>query len=244
VLFDMQDAHRKRVLAVGEAGKTRWFYILSRRDGKLLRLSQGLAPNRNVYDNPPNGAPDKPLPLRGTIGPISYDPQRHLAFITEIERPYAQRWRDDIVAVNVETGKIAWKKTLGNLHAGSRGDPVLAGSLSTSGLVFVSDPDGHFVALDPATGITRWHYQLGTHEDADLNESWLQRFAHHIRDSLLPIKRRFLRQNPPTEATAGVDTSPIVYEINGREYIAIAYDAQPERAVGGATICVFALADS
>jgi hypothetical protein len=67
------------------------------------------------------------------------------------------------------------------------------------------------------------------------------RAAHRVRDWLLPIKRALFHQAPPTQATAGVDANPIAYEVNGREYIAIPYDAQPERATGGAAISAFAL---
>lgn len=242
VLFKAVDEHGKRVAAVGEAGKTRWFYIVRRDNGRLLRLSQSWTPNGNVYDDPPNGVPAKPLPLRGTIGPIAYDPSRHLAFVTEIERAESlENWSDFIVAVNVDNGRIEWKRMLGRKHAGVRGDPVLPGALSTSDVIFVSDPDGYFYALDPQTGGVLWHYLLGAGEEADLNTAAPIRWAHRFRDVLAPMKRWLLHQEPRSNVTAGVDGNPIAYKVNGREYIAIGFNAQPEKATGGAAICVFAV---
>jgi hypothetical protein len=57
----------------------------------------------------------------------------------------------------------------------------------------------------------------------------------------LPIKRAVFRQDAPTQALANVDSSPIAYEIDGRTYVAIAFDSQPERASGAAVVMVFSL---
>ncbi len=246
VLFEARTPHGDRVPAVGEAGKTLWFYIVNRDNGSLIRLSQSLAPNANAYDDPPDDLPSAPLVLRGSLGPISYDPSRHLAFISAIERPddprsEIQHWRDFLAAVNVESGKIVWKTGVGKVHEGVRGDAFIAGSLSTADLVFVSDPSGDFYALNPDTGSTMWHYVLGSTEPADANDNPLVKLAHRVRDFILPIKRWALHQDPPTTASAGVDTSPIAYKARGREYIAIGFDGQPERATGGAMIDAFAL---
>lgn len=244
VLLETVDGRGKPLAAVAEAGKTRWLYVLRRSDGKLLRLSQSWAANSDVYDDPPSGVPTKPLQLRGTIGPIAYDPGRHFAFVTAIDRSASlQDWSDYIVAVNVENGRIGWKRRLGIQHPGARGDPVLAGALSANDLVFVSDPDGDFYALNAATGRGLWHYLLGADEEADLDAAAPIRLAHRLRDWLSPLKRWMMHQDPPSNVTAGVDASPIAYEIGGRQYIAIGFNAQPEKATGGAAICAFALSN-
>ena len=245
VLFDASTSGGARVPALGEAGKTLWFYILNRDNGKLVRLSQSLAPNANVYDDPPNDVPSTQLPLRGSLGPISYDPARHFAFVSAIERPSdaagrTARWRDFLAAVDVDTGKIMWKTFLGDAHKGTRGDPLIAGSLSTRGLVFIAEPMGKFYGLDPDTGAVAWRYTLGT-DTADANANPLVQLTHRVQDFVLPIKRWAFHQDPPTSASAGVDTNPIAYKARGREYIAIGIDAQPERFSGGAMIYAFAL---
>ncbi|MGZ3498953.1 MAG: outer membrane protein assembly factor BamB family protein [Vulcanimicrobiaceae bacterium] len=239
VLFNARDAGGRLIPAVGEAGKTGWLYILDRRDGRLLRLSQPLTPNEGLYGNPKDrDALGSLFPIRGIVGPIAYDPARHLAFVTALDHSTA----DFIAAVDVDTGKIVWKKMLSRPYAGVFGG-VAAGSLSTKGLVFVSNPEGYFSALDAATGAILWQHRLGVNEHVDLSASPLQRFAHRMRDLLLPIKRKLLHQELPTEASASVNVSPIAYEIDGREYVAIGFDAEPERAIGGAALYTFALSD-
>lgn len=242
ILIDAAGPQGKHIAVVAEAGKTRWLYVVERRTGKLIRLSQSWTPNTNLYAIPKRTAEDDPLPLRGTIGPIAYDPQRHLALVTHVERPASgERWSDVLVAINTDNGRIAWKKTLGPPHNGVRGDPILAGSLSVADLVLVSDPFGVFSALRASDAQTLWQYQLGGDRPLDADAGAMVRAAHRVRDWLLPIKRALFHQAPPTQATAGVDANPIAYEVNGREYIAIPYDAQPERATGGAAISAFAL---
>lgn len=231
MLFDAIDAEGRHIPAVGEAGKTGWFYILNRRDGRILRLSDPLVPNRRAFDVPR----EEPPMIRGIVSPASYDPARHLAFTTAANRSGAQF----IAAVNVDTGKITWRKPLSSPHFGVFGG-VMPGSVSTPDLIFVSNPEGRFRALDPQTGEERWQYQLGS-EEVDANANALQKLAHRLRDWLLPIKRWVLREDAPSSALATVNDSPIVYEIDGREYVAIGYDAQPERATGAAEISVFAL---
>jgi len=241
VLFDALDRHGKRIPAVGEAGKTRWFYILNRRDGALLRLSESLGANAHLYNDPPAGEHRGPLPLRGSIGPIAYEPMQHLALITAIDRSVPDRWREFIAAINVDTGKKQWQKMLTPAHADFMGDRLLAGSLSAGNLVFVGSVDGTLFALNSTDGSVLWRYALGSGEKNDSARNPLMRWLHTVHDWLLPVKRQLLRQDPPTADAANVDVNPIAYELDGRQYIAIGYDAQPEKAVGGAILSAFAL---
>lgn len=205
-----------------------------------MPASQPWSANGDVYQRRYVGSdPKDALPLRGTIGPISYDPAVRIAYVTEIDRPDAATWRDLLVAISVDDGAIRWKKMLGPEHHRTRGDPVLAGALSVNGFVFASDPQGEFEAMDASTGATLWRYQLGSSAPPDAGQNPFVRFVHGVRDWLLPLKRAILHQAAPTEASAEVDTSPIAYELDGRPYIAIGYDSQPERASGGAMIAAF-----
>jgi alcohol dehydrogenase (cytochrome c) len=244
VLFDALDKHGHRIPVVAEAGKTRWLYILDRRNGRLVRLSQSWGGDNHLYDPPAPRSEESQLPLRGTIGPIAYDPAHHLALVTSIDRPPPnQSWSDVLSAVDVDNGKIVWRRTLGDTHQGIRGDPVLAGALSAGNLIFVSDPFGYFSALDASSGDVLWQYRLGRDEEADIGAPAIVRLAHRVRDFLKPMKRWLFHQDAPTGVTAGVDAAPIAYRIGGREYIAIGFDTQPESATGGATIFAFALSE-
>lgn len=244
VLFDARTP-RGDLPVVGQAGKTLWFYIVDRNDGAFVRISQSLAPNSNVYDDPPNGEPNAPLPLRGSLGPISFDSSRHRAFIAVIDRPDSPRsetrWRDVLAAVDVDSGKVVWKEFLGKMHDGIRGDPLIAGSLSTPGLVFVAEPFGAFYALNADSGAIAWQHALGAGAFADEDSNLFVKFAHRVRDWLLPAKRWAFHEDAPMAASAGVDSNPIAYEAGGREFVAIGFDAQPDLAAGGAMVEAFSL---
>lgn len=243
VLFDALDNHGRRIPVVAEAGKTRWLYVLDRRSGRLVRLSQSWGGDNHLYDpHPKHAFEEHQLLLGGNIGPIAYDPSRHIALITSVDRTAShQIWSDVLSAIYVDTGRITWRRMLGNAHQGYRGDDVLAGALSAGDLVLVSDPFGYFSALDASSGNVLWQYRLGHEEEADLGAPMLVRLAHRIRDFLKPMKRRLFHQAPAAGVTAGVDAAPIAYRIDGREYVAIGFDTQPESATGGAILLVFAL---
>jgi glucose dehydrogenase len=261
LLFDALDASGKRVPAVGEAGKTGWLYILDRRNGKLIRLSESLVPTAHVYADPAkDGALEQPGGLGGVIGPLSYDPSRRVVFILALDRPEYRNedpapptwdpsasryesgrtvpvgyWRDFLVAVSVDTGKVVWKKTLATgAIGGDFGGRVVEGSLSAGDLVFASDPDGRFYAFDADTGDVKWHYQLGAD---DRPQSLWARFVDWARWA----KHALLHQADPPAITARVDASPIFYAIGGREYVALGADIRPSSADGASAITVFAL---
>jgi glucose dehydrogenase len=59
-----------------------------------------------------------------------------------------------LVAIDTETGKIAWTKMTAQ--------PLIGGALATAGnLVFTGEGDGDFDAFDAKTGDELWHYNLG-----------------------------------------------------------------------------------
>jgi alcohol dehydrogenase (cytochrome c) len=261
LLFDTRDASGKRVPAVGEASKTGWLYILDRRNGKVIRLSESIVPTAHIYADPSkDGALEQPGGLGGVIGPLSYDPSRHFAFIVALDRPEyrnqdpsAPTWdvskghyeggaytpvgyfRDFMVAVNVDTGKIAWRKTLAKGLVGDYGARVVNGSLSVGDLVFAADPDGRFYAFDASTGDTKWQYHLGENErQADSLWARFVDWTHWAKHALL-------HQAQPPDPVARVDASPVVYAIKGREYIALGGDVTPASEAGGSVMTVFAL---
>jgi PQQ-dependent dehydrogenase (methanol/ethanol family) len=181
VFFDVhQDG--KTIAAAGEAGKVGWFYIVDRDTGKLLRKSDPyVAISKNVFSQPTKGGVDM---LPGANGgaewsPAAYSPDTHDVYVlamdqlmtfttqpasetkgslrlgsafTNVKPHGVQDGR--LVAIDTETGKIAWTKMTAQ--------PLIGGALATAGnLVFMGEGDGDFDAFDAKSGDELWHYNLG-----------------------------------------------------------------------------------
>jgi PQQ-dependent dehydrogenase (methanol/ethanol family) len=201
VLFDTVDASGKPVAAVGQAGKTGWYYILNRDTGALIRKSANFVPQENMFALPTlKGTRMLPGANGGTEwSPVSYDPTAHLAIVSALHQPmtYATKaqnltpgalWLGSafagipaekqyglLSAIDVQTGKIAWQDKVDY--------PMIGGSASTAGgVTFVGEGNGNFDAVETATGKMLWQFQTG----------------------------------------AGVNAAPMVYEIGGSEYVAVA----------------------
>jgi quinoprotein glucose dehydrogenase len=105
----------------------------------------------------PDGSYSNSGPLAGVVR--FWDPGNHLPCTPT---PWGQ-----LVAVNVNTGKVAWRTTLGvtdSLPAGKQntGRPGLGGAIVTaSGLAFVgATDDARFRAFDTRTGSELWTVKL------------------------------------------------------------------------------------
>jgi hypothetical protein len=105
----------------------------------------------------PDGSYSNSGPLAGTVR--FWDPSNHLPCTPT---PWGQ-----LVAVDVNTGKIAWRSTLGvtdSLPPGKQktGRPGLGGAIVTaSGLTFVgATDDARFRAFDTRTGAELWTVKL------------------------------------------------------------------------------------
>ncbi|HEX4024309.1 MAG TPA: PQQ-binding-like beta-propeller repeat protein [Steroidobacteraceae bacterium] len=222
VLFDAADGSGRTVPAVGEAGKTGWFYILRRSNGDLLRVSEPFVPITNIYTRPTAGAvTETPGGTGGSNwSPVSYNPGLHLVYIAGLNvslvidpKPPAQwnyggqRWAGShqhpvagepfggtFTAIDPSTGKIVWQDTMRF--------PMTNGSLATPELTFVGEATGMFDALDARTGKILWQFQTG----------------------------------------AGITAPPVAYEIDGREYVAVASGGG--YGGGGDAVVVFALPQS
>jgi len=220
VLFNAADASGRMVPAVGEAGKTGWFYVLKRSDGDVLRVSEPFVPITNIYTRPTAGAVTiTPGGVGGSNwSPVSYNPLLHLVYIAGLNVPLVvdpnpsepwtyggRRWagghqhpaagvhgNGTFTAIDPSTGKIVWQDRMQF--------PMIDGSLATPSLTFVGEPTGMFDALDARTGRIVWQFQTG----------------------------------------AGINAPPVAYEIDGREYIAVASGG----GQGGDAVVVFALPGS
>jgi alcohol dehydrogenase (cytochrome c) len=181
VLFDVNE-NGKTVAAAGEAGKVGWVFIVDRATGRLIRKSDPyVMMTPNMFTTPTKAGVDM---LPGANGgaewsPAAYSPQTHLMYIlamnqlmrfttqeptqapgqirlgsafTNIEKNGVQN--GPFVALNVDTGKIAWQYMAPQ--------PLIGGALATAGdLVFMGEGNGWFEAFDATTGKQLWRFNLG-----------------------------------------------------------------------------------
>ncbi len=172
----------KTVPAAGEAGKVGWVFIVNRDTGALIRKSDAyVMMTPNMFSAP---TAEGVVMLPGANGgdewsPPAYSPQTHMMYIPAMDQlmrfathptnvgPDAIRLGSafsnvepggiqdgPLVAVNMETGKVAWQVMLPQ--------PLIGGALATAGnLVFTGEGNGWFDAFDATTGKALWRYQLG-----------------------------------------------------------------------------------
>ncbi len=186
VLFDddYKGVHRK---LLAQASRNGYFFVLDRTTGEHVltapfigtNWAQGIAPNGQPIPNPAKEPkPDGSLVSPGSDGAANwmaptFNPDTHLFYVsarrlwsifymTADGKPegWAGRdrnlWANSVLeAIDYNTGGIKWKHEIGD------GEGV-AGMLSTAGnLLFTADNSSNLLALDPATGKTLWHVNLG-----------------------------------------------------------------------------------
>ena len=214
----------KKIKAVGQAGKTGWFYVHNRETGKLLFKSDAFVPQDNLFADPTEkGVTISPGIAGGTSwSPVTVNTEKNSVYVTGIHRPatyyrkhlnnndalpwqtytYFEFEHDDemygtLSSINLQTGKLQWQHN-------SR-LPMVGGTLATAGgLVFSGEGDGEFFALDEDSGKKLWSFQ--------------QQY--------------------------GVNAPPISYTVNGKQYIAVA--AGGNKIAGyppGDSLLVFSLPD-
>jgi len=199
VLFDyVKDG--KTIAAVGQAGKTGWYYVNDRATGKLLMKSEAFVPQKNLFAK---ASKEGTVLYPGILGgsnwsPSALDEKTQTSYVAGIHAPikytlveepakdglpairYASseptkdpRW-GTLSAINLATGKIRWQvKTE---------QPLMGGVLVTRGdLLFMGEGSGNFNAYNSNTGDLLWQ----------------------------------------TKVDAGVNAPPISYEIDGVQYVAV-----------------------
>lgn len=205
VLFDTE-VDGKKVSAVGQAGKTGWFYVNDRKTGTFLYKSEAFVPQENIF-TPPTKAGVRIAPGAGggaSWSPVSYDANTGIVYVAAVHMPTlytvkeapaedgqpAQhyttatmtdepRW-GTLSAINTRTGKVVWQKKTEK--------PLIGGVVATKGgLVFVGEGNGRVAAFDARTGDLLWQFT--------------------------------------TEP--GVNAPPISYEVDGTQYVAIASGGTP-----------------
>jgi PQQ-dependent dehydrogenase (methanol/ethanol family) len=221
ILVDVKDKSGKSIPGVIHAGKTGHVYVHDRSDGKLIRFSQAMIPQENMWVLP---TADGARMLPGANGgvewsPMAFSPKTRLAYAANLHQPMTyhveaapypggklwlggafkvipteKQW-GKLAAVDIDTGKVAWSyKTE---------QPMMGGALATAGdLVFTGEGNGLFKAFDAKTGKKLWQFQCG----------------------------------------AGVNSPPVSYTVNGKQYIAVAAGGNTQLDFKrGNSIFVFAL---
>jgi len=201
VITDVMDNNGKMVKGALHGGKTGHIYVHNANDCSLIRHSEAMVPQENMWVLPTkegkrmlpgaNGGVEwSPLATNPNLG-LSYAINLHQPMTYHVEStPYPggklwlggafkviadeEQW-GNITAVNYHTGNIQWK--VKTQH------PMIGGILATAGgLVFTGQGNGTFAAYDAANGTELWSFQAG----------------------------------------AGVNAPPSSYTVNGKQYIVVA----------------------
>ena len=186
VLFDADFKGKARKL-LAQASRNGFFFVLDRVTGEHLVtepfIEQTWASGVDKRGRPiakpeATPTPDGALVSPGSDGATnwmapSFDPQTGLFFVNarrlfsvyyNTVSTKAEGWggRDRILwanstirALDYRTGKVVWNHELGDGES-------IAGILTTAGrLLFTADNSGNLLALNPATGETLWHLNMG-----------------------------------------------------------------------------------
>jgi alcohol dehydrogenase (cytochrome c) len=221
ILTQAKDKSGKMVDVVIHGGKTGHIYVHERNTGKLIRFSEAMVPQENMWVLPTK---DGARMLPGANGgvewsPMAINPKLRLAYaanlhqpmtyhVEEVPYPGGKLWLGGafktipgedqsgrLVAVNLDTGKVAWSvKTP---------QPLIGGTLATAGnLVFNGEANGWFKAFDAANGKELWKYNCG----------------------------------------AGVNAPAVSYMVGGKQYVAVAAGGNNQiDAKRGNSVFVFAM---
>ena len=180
VLVNVKGKDGKTIPGVIHAGKTGHIYVHDRKDCSLIRFSEAMVPQENMWTLPTK---DGARMLPGANGgvewsPIATDPGQSLAYAINLHQPMnyfvenspypnGKLWlggafkvisteasAGNITAVNYDTGKIKWQvKTP---------EPMIGGILATAGgLVFTGEGNGKFAAYNSSNGKELWSFRAG-----------------------------------------------------------------------------------
>jgi alcohol dehydrogenase (cytochrome c) len=180
VIAKVADKSGKTITGVMHAGKTGHLYVHDAKDCSLIRFSEAMIPQENMWTLPTK---DGARMLPGANGgnewsPIATNPKLNLAYSLNLHQPMTyhvdssaypdgkmwlggafkvipteEQW-GKLVAVNYNTGKIQWSAKVP--------EPMIGGALATAGgLVFAGEANGHFKAYDARTGAVLWTFSAG-----------------------------------------------------------------------------------
>jgi alcohol dehydrogenase (cytochrome c) len=222
ILTEAKDQSGKVVPVAIHGGKTGHVYVHSRNDLSLIRLSEAMIPQENMWVLPtPQGVRMLPGANGGVEwSPMAVNPKLHMAYAANLHQPMTyqveeanypggdklwlggafktipgeEQW-GRLAAVDLDSGKLVWKA--------DTEQPLIGGVLATGGnLVFTGEGNGYVNAFDAQTGKKLWSFQCG----------------------------------------AGVNAPPTAYMVNGKQYIAVAAGGNAQlNFKRGNSVVVFAL---
>lgn len=214
-----KDGKMRKVAIHG--GKTGHIYVHDRATGELIRFSEAMVPQENMWVLPTK---DGARMLPGANGgvewsPMAVNPKTRLAYAANLHQPMTyhveeakypggklwlggafkvipseKQW-GRLAAVDIDTGKMVWKV--------DTEQPLIGGVLATAGdLVFNGEGNGMFRAYDARNGKKLWEFQAG----------------------------------------AGVNAPAVSYSVNGKQYVAVAAGGNTQLDFKrGNSVIVFAL---
>lgn len=180
ILVDVKDKDGKMIPGVIHGGKTGHIYVHDRSNGNLIRFSEAMVSQEGLWSLPTPQGTRMSLGANGGVewSPMAVNPNLRLAFAANLEQPMTYHveasaypggklWLGgafknvpgeeqfgNVTAVNLDTGKIAWKARTPQ--------PMIGGVLATAGdLVFAGEGNGWLKAYDAKTGKVLWQYQCG-----------------------------------------------------------------------------------
>jgi alcohol dehydrogenase (cytochrome c) len=186
ILADVKDKSGKMIPGVLHGGKTGHVYVHDRSNCNLIRFSEAMIPQENMWVLPTaEGARMLPGANGGVEwSPMSFDAKTRLAIALNLHQPMTyhvetakypggsklwlggafkvipseKQW-GRVSAVDVDTGKVRWKH--------DTEQPLIGGGLATAGgLYFFGEGNGSFNALDSATGKKLWSFNCGAGANA------------------------------------------------------------------------------
>ncbi|HTP71070.1 MAG TPA: PQQ-binding-like beta-propeller repeat protein [Burkholderiaceae bacterium] len=221
ILTEAKDkAGNMRKVAI-HGGKTGHVYVHDRATGELIRFSEAMVPQENMWVLPTaNGARMLPGANGGVEwSPMAFNPKTRLAYAANLHQPMTyhveearypggklwlggafkvipseKQW-GRLAAVNIDTGKMEWKV--------DTDQPLIGGVLATAGdLVFNGEGNGWFSAFDAGNGKKLWSFNCG----------------------------------------AGVNAPAVSYTVGGKQYVAVAAGGNTQLDFKrGNSVFVFAL---
>ncbi len=222
ILTEATDKSGKVRKVAIHGGKTGHVYIHDRATGELIRFSEAMIPQENMWVLPTaNGARMLPGANGGVEwSPMAVNPKLHMAYAANLHQPMTyhveeagypggdklwlggafkivpteKQW-GRLAAVDLNTGKLAWKA--------DTDQPLMGGVLATAGnLVFTGEGNGSFNAYNATNGKKLWSFNCG----------------------------------------AGVNSPAVSYTIGGKQYVAVAAGGNNQLDFKrGNSIFVFAL---
>ena len=223
VIAQVKDKSGNMVKGVMHGGKSGHIYIHRADDCSLIRFSEAMVPQENMWVLPTKDG-ERMLPgANGGVewSPMTVDAGLGLVYAINLHQPMTyhvestpypdgklwlggafkviaseEQW-GNVTAVDYNTGKIRWKvKTP---------QPMIGGIMATAGgLVFTGEGNGQFKAYDSKTGNVLWNFQAG----------------------------------------AGVNAPPASYTVDGKQYIVVGAGGNVQlNYKRGNNIIAFTLAD-